>query len=269
MTTTPSTGSFITTRRRVTVLLFTFAAGSVDAIVYLRGHVFTANMTGNSVLLGIAIGEGRGPAAATSLIALIAFIAGVLLGAFLAGEGGDKVKTFTAVRREVFVEAAVLALFAATCLAPPSPSAGSSLLLVISTSGIAMGMQSAAVKRLSLPGIATTYITGTITSLFSGLVHHWRTHKAHSAPHSGLKAAGNPAHTGPASPSMRHSLGLQAEVFLSYTVAALVSAALHTRWPSVVALLPVLAIAGIGVYMLFAKPATRVASVPPRQNLSA
>lgn len=257
----------ITTRRRVTVLLFTFAAGSVDAIVYLRGHVFTANMTGNSVLLGLAIGEGRGRAAASSVVALIAFIVGVLLAALIAGEGGDRVKTFTAVRREVFVEAAILACFAATCIVSPSVRNGS--LLAISTSGVAMGMQSAAVKRLSLPGIATTYITGTITSLFSGLVHHWRVHKAHSVPQPALKNPGTPGHAGPGSPSMRHSLALQAQVFFSYTIAALVSAAIYTRWSSVVALLPMLAIAGIGVYMLFATPATRVAAIPPRQDLSA
>jgi uncharacterized membrane protein YoaK (UPF0700 family) len=249
------------------VLLFTFAAGSVDAIVYLRGHVFTANMTGNSVLLGLAIGQGRGGAAVSSVIALVSFILGVLLGAFLAGEGGDKVRTFTAVRREVFVEAAVLASFAGVCIVPPWVP--NSALLAIATSGVAMGMQSAAVKRLSLPGIATTYITGTITSLFSGLVHHWRVHKAHSASQSALKATATTTHSVPGSPSMRHSLSLQAQVFFSYTIAALVSAALHMRWPSVVALLPVLAIAGIGVYMLFATPATRVAAIPPRQDLSA
>jgi uncharacterized membrane protein YoaK (UPF0700 family) len=244
------------------VLLFTFAAGSVDAIVYLRGHVFTANMTGNSVLLGLAIGQGRGPAAASSVAALLSFILGVLLGAFLAGEGGDRVKTFTSVRREVFVEAGILALFAATCLAPPTTSVGSSVLLVIATSGIAMGMQSAAVKRLSVPGVATTYITGTITSLFSGLVHLWRTQNVHPIATPGSASAH-------ASPSMRHSLSLQAQVFLSYTVAALVSAALYMRWPSAVALLPVLAITGIGVYMLFAKPAARVSAVPPPQDVSA
>lgn len=269
MTTTASASSFITTRRRVTVLLFTFAAGSVDAIVYLRGHVFTANMTGNSVLLGLYVGQGRGPAAASSLVALASFIVGVLLGALLAGEGGDKVKTFTAVRREVFVEAAILAAFAATCFAPRSTSVGSSLLLIISTSGVAMGMQSAAVKRLSLPGIATTYITGTITSLFSGLVHHWRLQNSASARSSGAQAGVASAHPAPSSPSMRHSLSLQAQVFLSYTLAALISAALHTLWPSAVALLPVIAITGIGVYMLFAKPATRIAAVPPRQDVSA
>lgn len=248
------------------MLLFTFAAGSVDAIVYLRGHVFTANMTGNSVLLGIAIGEGRGRAAASSVIALIAFIVGVLLGAFLAGEGGDKVKTFTAVRREVFMEAAILASFAGVCIVPPSVP--NSLLLIIVSSGVAMGMQSAAVKRLSLPGIATTYITGTITSLFSGIVHHWRAHKALSSPQQKAGAAGLGQHTA-ASPSMRHSLALQAQVFFSYTLAALVSAALYTRWPSIVALLPVLAITGIGVYMVFVKPAVQVPAVPPRRDLPA
>src|SRR3989454_10880597 len=43
------------------VLMLTWAAGSVDAISYLAlDHVFTANMTGNTVLLGLAIGQGHG-----------------------------------------------------------------------------------------------------------------------------------------------------------------------------------------------------------------
>jgi uncharacterized membrane protein YoaK (UPF0700 family) len=245
------------------VLLFTFAAGSVDALTYLRAHVFTANMTGNSVLLGISIGEGRGPAAASAVTALISFIVGVIFGAVIAQGGGDKVKTFTAVRREVFVEAAILALFAAACVAPPTTKVGSSVILLIVTSGIAMGMQSAAVKRLSLPGIATTYITGTITSLFSGLVHHWLARTAH-APH-----LANPASSTTRGSSMRHSLALQAQVFFAYTIAAFLSAAIQTRWPSAVAVLPVLAISGIGIYMLFAKPAASAAAPPPRQNMSA
>jgi uncharacterized membrane protein YoaK (UPF0700 family) len=38
------------------VLLLTGAAGYVDAVSYLLlGRVFTANMTGNTVLLGLAI----------------------------------------------------------------------------------------------------------------------------------------------------------------------------------------------------------------------
>src|SRR5215470_8216887 len=42
------------------LLALTFAAGCVDALSYLGlSHVFTANMTGNAVLLGLAIGRPR------------------------------------------------------------------------------------------------------------------------------------------------------------------------------------------------------------------
>lgn len=258
MTTTSSASSFITTRRRATVLLFTWAAGSVDAIAYLRAHVFTANMTGNSVLLALAIGQGLGGAVGKSLVALVSFIVGVAVGALLAGTGGDKVRTFTAVRREVFVEAAVLVGFAVTCLRPTPTSFHSTAILVIATSGLAMGMQSAAVKRLSIPGIATTYITGTITSLFSGLASHWFSQAQqarHEASHS--------------SPSMRHALGLQAQVFFSYSIAALVSTVLHSHWPYLTAFLPLTAITTIAIYMSMAKPAGQVAAMPPRQDISA
>ncbi|HKT50909.1 MAG TPA: YoaK family protein [Candidatus Angelobacter sp.] len=264
MTTSSSASSFITTRRRVTVLLFTWTAGSVDAITYLRAHVFTANMTGNSVLLALAVGQREGAAVARASIALVAFIIGVVLGAIVAGEGGDRVKTFTAVRREVFFETAALALFAIVCVRPPTASIHAAGVLVIFTSGIAMGMQSAAVKRLSLPGIATTYITGTITSLFSGVVHTWITRKSRVARQAAETAPGHPPQ-----PSMRHSVGLQAQVYLSYTLAALACGVLHNYWPSFVAILPVLAIASIGIYMLFAKPATRLTSISSRQDISA
>src|SRR5215831_11352670 len=167
--------------RRI-VLLFTFAAGSVDAVTYLAVHVFTANMTGNAVLLGIYVGQGKGAAVAHSLIAMLVFIAGVVLGAILAGEGGDQAQTLAAVRREVVVETLILALFALAFLLPWPHENPAFALGPIVTSALAMGLQSAAVKRLHLPGIATTYITGTITNLFFGLTQHWReaTHSAKS-----------------------------------------------------------------------------------------
>jgi hypothetical protein len=40
------------------VLVLAGTAGCVDAISYLGlGHVFTANMTGNTVLLGVSLGQ--------------------------------------------------------------------------------------------------------------------------------------------------------------------------------------------------------------------
>jgi uncharacterized membrane protein YoaK (UPF0700 family) len=227
-----SSASAITSQRRITVLLFTWAAGSVDAIMYLAGHVFTANMTGNAVLLGIAAGQGKGTDAVHSVIALLSFVAGVVIGAMLVGEGG-KPKKWTLIRRAVLVETIILAIFTAVCRVPLESS--SVITLMVAVSGLAMGLQSATVKRLNLPGIATTYITGTITSLFSGLVHH----------HWGS----GPRDVDPS--AVKSTLRLQAAVFLTYTLAAVASGALYRRWPTAVTLLPLIAIGSVTVYMYF------------------
>lgn len=237
---------------RASVLLFTWVAGSVDAITYLTAHVFTANMTGNAVLLGISVGQGKGSAALSSLIALLAFVVGVVLGALVVGEGGAAGASAD-VRRAVWVETFLLLIFALVWLAlVPLPSRVTVILLIIS-SGLAMGAQSAAVRRLKLPGIATTYITGTITSLFSGLVHHWRP----AVPDEGETAPSGVAvgFRKPTDPG--RSLALQAEVFLSYTIAALACAALHSRWPYGVALLPLIAIIAVDVSMARHQKETR------------
>jgi uncharacterized membrane protein YoaK (UPF0700 family) len=220
---------------RCIVLLFTFAAGCVDAINYLAAHVFTANMTGNAVLLGIYVGQGKGASATNSLVALVLFIAGVAVGALLAGEGGEKARTVAAVRGEVAVETAILAAFALAFLLPGRRESRTVTLLLIISSALAMGLQSAAVKRLYLPGIATTYITGTITNLFFGLTQHWG---------SQSRRSGNEG-----SPVFKRFGVLQAEVFLCYALAALLCGALYTRWPSLVAWLPVLAIGSVAVMM--------------------
>src|SRR5260370_42460335 len=53
----------------------------VDAVSFLAlGHVFTANMTGNIVFLGFAIGGAAGLSVSGSLMALICFAVGALLG---------------------------------------------------------------------------------------------------------------------------------------------------------------------------------------------
>ena len=50
---------------------------------------------------------------------------------------------------------------------PPTPSARAGLIVL---SALAMGVQSAAARRLDVSGIATTYITGTLTNLVAQLV---------------------------------------------------------------------------------------------------
>jgi len=63
----------------------TVVSGFVDAVSFLGlGHVFTANMTGNVVLLGFAAAGAPGFSMAASLCALAAFVVGAVAGGRLA-----------------------------------------------------------------------------------------------------------------------------------------------------------------------------------------
>jgi hypothetical protein len=58
----------------------TAVTGLVDAVTFLSlGRVFTANMTGNIVLLAFATAHGSGLSIARSLTAVLAFLVGAIL----------------------------------------------------------------------------------------------------------------------------------------------------------------------------------------------
>src|SRR6185369_1906215 len=62
----------------------TAVTGMVDAVSFLAlGHVFTANMTGNVVFLGFAIGGAAGLSVSGSLMALTCFAVGAILGGWM------------------------------------------------------------------------------------------------------------------------------------------------------------------------------------------
>jgi uncharacterized membrane protein YoaK (UPF0700 family) len=215
------------------VLLLTWVAGTIDAIGYLAlGHVFTANMTGNAVLLGIAVGQGQGLAAIRSLVALAGFVFGVGVGALLAFRAGTPANLRRAFLGSAVAEAFVLAGFALVFHFPGIPRNQTTLYILIVLSAVAMGIQSAAVRRLNLPGIATTVITVTITSLIAGLVRwlHWTVVSSPTEEAAGSRT-GN-----------RH-LGLQAGVFLTYVAAAAASGLFQDRFSLAVGLSPLVAIA--------------------------
>lgn len=222
----------ITPGRR-TILLFTWAAGCVDAIVYIVAHVFTANMTGNAVLLGISLARELSMATVHSLVALVVFTAGVVLGSILVGEKVHGIP-WRGVRIAVVIESLVLALFTAVFFIPLPLTSEPMLEALIILSGFAMGMQSATVKRLNLPGIATTYITGTMTSMIAGLIHHWESEETEEDEKED-------------SARLDPSIALQAWVFVLYALAAVASAVVYKYWPTGVALLPFIAIVAVTI----------------------
>src|SRR5258705_12527474 len=72
-----------------TLLGMTAVTGLVDAVSFLSlGRVFTANMTGNVVILAFATARVPGLSIVRSLTALLAFLVGAILGGRIMGRAG-------------------------------------------------------------------------------------------------------------------------------------------------------------------------------------
>src|SRR5438045_8869317 len=95
------------------LLALTFTTGVVDAVSYLGlGRVFTANMTGNVVLLGFGIAGSGGLPVIGPVTSLVAFVLGTLAGGAVARRVPESARARVLLRREVAIEVTVLAVAA-------------------------------------------------------------------------------------------------------------------------------------------------------------
>ena len=151
------------------LLVLAAASGSADGWSYFGlAHSFVANMTGNTVLLGISIFHTHGDSL-HPLIAIAGYVAGVALGTLICRNVPEGATWARPVSRTLFVESLLLLAAEAAWVATsqhPAPHAASILLAVVA---LAIGIQSAAMLQLKVPGVVTTYITGTWTLLTNGL----------------------------------------------------------------------------------------------------
>jgi len=158
-------------RRQTLVVVLTFVTGCADAMGFLAlGGAFSSVMTGNMVLLGLSVGQADAELALTSGAAIGSFVVGVLVGAHLAGvpRKGDLVWP-RAVNRALLLEAAVFTVFTAVWeTTGPSPSDNLKLCLLM-MSATALGIQSSAIQRFGVPGLSSTYLTGTLTALIGAV----------------------------------------------------------------------------------------------------
>lgn len=145
------------------MLALTFSTGIIDAVGYLGlDRVFTGNMTGNVVILGMALAGADGLPIVSPLLALLGF----LLGAAIGGRVLRPVKVgwtdrSTALFGAVGTMMTVLALL--LVLVPVRPEA---LTLAVTTVlGGAMGLQAATARHLSVKDITTVVVTSTLTGL--------------------------------------------------------------------------------------------------------
>jgi uncharacterized membrane protein YoaK (UPF0700 family) len=167
--------------RDALLLTLTAAAGSADAVSYLGlGRVFTANMTGNLVLLGIAIGQSELAGSIRSVIAFAVFGVGVLVGIRLTGRPEPTAVWPRSATLVVVGELCLLGAFLASWEIAGNRPTALGLDILVALSAGAMGMQTAAARRLGVVGVTTTFVTGMLTSLIAELaaVGPSRTHRA-------------------------------------------------------------------------------------------
>lgn len=148
----------------VLMLALTFSTGVIDAVGYLGlDRVFTGNMTGNVVILGMALAGADGLPIAGPAVALISFMAGAALGGRVlkpvaAGWSTRSTTLFAA------VGALMIGIAITLFLAGNTPQRPVELTLT-ALLAIAMGIQAATARHLAVKDITTVVVTSLITGL--------------------------------------------------------------------------------------------------------
>lgn len=140
-------------------------AGFVDAVGFLHLFgVFSANQSGNIILFGIAL-TGASPSPAWALAtAIVAFMFGTAIGVLMTAR-------MQPVRRApllLAVECALLATVAVLVIGPigdQRPLSSFWQAVLLSMTGVAMGVQTEVIRRVAGIAIATTYQTGAIAHI--------------------------------------------------------------------------------------------------------
>lgn len=128
--------------------LLCVTAGIADAVGFLHSGVFAANMTGNTVLVGISLAQHEWSQAVGRAAPIVAFFAGALIGRSLLRIGGE--------RSAIVVEALVIG----ACAFVDSRSAVSIWLIAV-----AMGIQATAITKFAGAAVSTVVVTSTLARL--------------------------------------------------------------------------------------------------------
>ncbi len=168
-------------------ILLTGIAGFVDAVGFLTlGHIYTANMSGNSVALGIQATSQNWPEAIRRLCPVVGYVVGVLFCRLLIAVGA---------RHRIRAIASITLLCEIALLAPasltrhqPADLAGAIIFSYIGLLSIAMGIQNATLTHFSSLNLNTGFVTGTLvkfaeqlTKYLTWLYDHVRAHPKNTA----------------------------------------------------------------------------------------
>jgi uncharacterized membrane protein YoaK (UPF0700 family) len=158
--------------RNAMVVLLAVNSGLTDAVGYLTlGGAFSSVMTGNMVLLGLSVGSAAGALALHAAAAVLAFVCGCAIGTKVAGtpRQGDSIWP-RAITRALSLQVAVVAIYAVLWWATGGRPGPVMQLTLLTLNALALGVQSSAVQRFGVPGLSTTYLTGTLTTVVIRMV---------------------------------------------------------------------------------------------------
>jgi len=144
-------------RPQIQATLLTIIAGISDAVGYVTmGGVFAANMTGNTVLAGIAGAEGRYVDAGKHLAPLVAFFIGAMLARLF-------LRLWHRPVFPILLEAAIIGTMGFL------PLAAESAVLVLA---FAMGLQASAITTFGGVSVSTVVVTSTLARTADAALDH-------------------------------------------------------------------------------------------------
>jgi uncharacterized membrane protein YoaK (UPF0700 family) len=146
------------------MLVLTFTTGINDAVGYLGlDKVFTGNMTGNVVVLGMALAGGSGLPVLGPALALIGFMAGAAIAGRVLRNGS---RTWHGRTTVVFGSVAVIMLLTGAVLMTQGQHPSHGVAIGATTvAAVAMGLQAATARIIAVKEVTTVVVTSTITGL--------------------------------------------------------------------------------------------------------
>lgn len=156
-----------------------FASGATDIASFTRlGGVFASVMTGNLVLLGLAIARESASLAAHTAVAFGGYVAGAAAGTGVRARLGSREKIHeevwpAAVTECLAIELACFVVFMTGWELAGADPKGAWQSCLLAVGALAMGLQSAAIRGVRIP-LHTTYLTSTLIGAVEEIVKSGR-----------------------------------------------------------------------------------------------
>lgn len=225
-----------TTVRNTLLAFLTMTSGCVDAISFLAlGQVFTAAMTGNTVLFGLAVVHAGGLHWVGYAVTLAGFVCGAAAGTLVLNRqpsAGWTAGTTVCLTLEL----AALVLFGVLQWVIPDAAHQITEWLVLLLA-FAMGCQGIAARRAGVNGVTTTVITSTLTGLVEAVIGNL------SRGRTGTPAAARQGRAVVTAPGL--SVFLWIAVIVVYGIGAAICGSLELRWHLQAVWLPAALVAAI------------------------